>query len=236
MTDSERLELLLNLTRAPPARVREAHGGDAARIRLGATGEAGLLKGRDGHGYRRLQKAKVGDELAYRTATLVVSRVGKGHEHHVGEDTVALAHSSMMSDILRGVQRHRGMPAVMLRQTPVTMRLTSLTPASVREQQTLLRSDRPMRRSMRPSSERCPALCVMVGLSTPWCSAISKVRSGLPTFARWHMMPSSSNVTRPEAGVDWRTRPKARRTDRYSHTFNDKTPEKQRTSSSLGYL
>ena len=52
---------------------------------------------------------------------------------------MALAHSSMMSDILRGVQRHRGMPAVMLRQTPVTMRLTSLTPASVREQQTLLR-------------------------------------------------------------------------------------------------
>ena len=151
------------------------------------------------------------------------------------EDTVALAHSSMMSDILRGVQRHRGMPAVMLRQTPVTMRLTSLTPASVREQQMLLRSVRPMRRSMRPSSERCPALCVMVGLSTPWCSAISEVRSGLPTFARWHMMPSSSNVTRPEAGVDWRTRPKARRTDRYSHTFNDKTPEKQRTSSSLGY-
>lgn len=84
MTDSERLELLLNLTRAPPARVREAHGGEAARIRLGATGEASLLKGRDGHGYRRLQKAKVGDELAYRTATLVVSRVGKGHEHQVG--------------------------------------------------------------------------------------------------------------------------------------------------------
>ena len=84
MTDSERLELLLNLTRAPPARVRKAHAGDAARIRLGATGEAGLLEGRDGHGHRRLQKAKVGDELAYRTATLVVSRVGKGHEHHVG--------------------------------------------------------------------------------------------------------------------------------------------------------
>lgn len=84
MTDSKRLELLLNLPRTPPARVREAHAGDAARIRLGATGEAGLLEGRDGHGHRRLQKAKVGDELAYRTATLVVSRVGKGHEHQVG--------------------------------------------------------------------------------------------------------------------------------------------------------
>ena len=53
------------------------------------------------------------------------------------EETDTLAHSSMMSDMRRGTQRHRGMPAVMLRHISVTTLRTSLTPAGVREQQTL---------------------------------------------------------------------------------------------------
>ena len=83
------------------------------------------------------------------------------------EETDTLAHSSMMSDMRRGTQRHRGMPAVMLRHISVTTLRTSLTPAGVREQQTLRLSFSPILRSMKPRSARWPVLWVMVGRRTP---------------------------------------------------------------------